>query len=247
MRTLIYCMLITAMVPGSRTPLVAQFLLDVETGKVYTGYNRVQIPGDTGTRFSLDDDLDAESPYYYRVKVEYSWNQRHTFGLLYAPLQVTSKGRLSEPLRFNEDVFAAHTRLTVRYTFNSYRATYRYRLIDRAGWQFGLGVSGKIRDASIEVENGTTRSKKSNIGFVPLINYRIRYSPFYLLSFVSEGDLLAAPQGRAEDLFLGIQCHAASNIDVKAGYRMLEGGADNDEVYTFALFHYAVLGIVLTI
>jgi hypothetical protein len=30
-----------------------------------------------------------------------------------------------------------------------------------------------------------------------------------------------------------------------AGYRVLEGGADNDTVYTFSLFHYAVAGAEL--
>ena len=28
-----------------------------------------------------------------------------------------------------------------------------------------------------------------------------------------------------------------------AGYRILEGGADNDEVYTFSLFHSLVAGV----
>jgi hypothetical protein len=28
-----------------------------------------------------------------------------------------------------------------------------------------------------------------------------------------------------------------------AGYRLLEGGADNDEVYTFSMFNYAVFGV----
>jgi hypothetical protein len=32
-------------------------------------------------------------------------------------------------------------------------------------------------------------------------------------------------------------------VSVDAGYRLLEGGADNDEVYTFAFFHYAVAGV----
>jgi hypothetical protein len=32
-------------------------------------------------------------------------------------------------------------------------------------------------------------------------------------------------------------------VGIDAGYRLLEGGADNDEVFTFALFHYAVAGV----
>ena len=32
-------------------------------------------------------------------------------------------------------------------------------------------------------------------------------------------------------------------MTLKAGYRFVEGGADNDAVYTFALIHYASVGI----
>ncbi len=33
------------------------------------------------------------------------------------------------------------------------------------------------------------------------------------------------------------------SVDLDLGYRLVEGGADNDEVYTFAFFHYAVAGV----
>jgi hypothetical protein len=36
-----------------------------------------------------------------------------------------------------------------------------------------------------------------------------------------------------------------AGVELRAGYRMVEGGADNDEVYTFAWFHYAVVGLGL--
>ena len=35
----------------------------------------------------------------------------------------------------------------------------------------------------------------------------------------------------------------SDRVDVDLGYRLLEGGADNEEVYTFAFFHYAVAGV----
>ncbi|KQC04121.1 MAG: hypothetical protein APR54_08965 [Candidatus Cloacimonas sp. SDB] len=60
-----------------------------------------------------------------------------------------------------------------------------------------------------------------------------------------DGDALAAPQGRAEDVLAAITYDISDQLRLKAGYRILEGGADNDEVYTFALFHYAVLGLII--
>jgi len=64
-------------------------------------------------------------------------------------------------------------------------------------------------------------------------------------TFLLEGDALAAPQGRAEDIFAGIVVQAGRQWSIKAGYRFLEGGADNDEVYTFALVHYLAAGVVV--
>jgi hypothetical protein len=42
------------------------------------------------------------------------------------------------------------------------------------------------------------------------------------------------PQGRAEDVMLALPWDVGEAITLRAGYRMLEGGADNDEVYNFA-------------
>ena len=60
-----------------------------------------------------------------------------------------------------------------------------------------------------------------------------------------DADALAAPQGRAEDVLLAATWALREGLFVYAGYRTLEGGADNDEVYTFAWFHYAVAGVHL--
>jgi hypothetical protein len=51
-----------------------------------------------------------------------------------------------------------------------------------------------------------------------------------------------APQGRAEDVFVGARYRASDGLALSAGYRLIEGGADVDEVYTFAAFHHLALG-----
>jgi|GEM_PF-4413361 len=38
-----------------------------------------------------------------------------------------------------------------------------------------------------------------------------------------------------------------NRLDLKAGYRVIEGGADVDQVYNFAFFHFADFGIVIKI
>jgi len=59
------------------------------------------------------------------------------------------------------------------------------------------------------------------------------------------GDALAAPQGRAEDVLIAMHYIVSDKIGIKAGYRILEGGADNDEVYNFSLFNYLATGVVI--
>jgi len=61
-----------------------------------------------------------------------------------------------------------------------------------------------------------------------------------------DGDALAAPQGRAEDVLIAATYKLSDGFGIRAGYRILEGGADNDEVYNFSLFHYASVGITYT-
>jgi predicted porin len=61
-----------------------------------------------------------------------------------------------------------------------------------------------------------------------------------------DGDALAAPQGRAEDVQIAVTYKFSYNVSVRAGYRILEGGAENDVVYNFALLHYASVGLSYT-
>ena len=58
-----------------------------------------------------------------------------------------------------------------------------------------------------------------------------------------EGDLLAAPQGQAEDVLLAATYTLTEKLRVRAGYRILEGGAENNVVYNFALINYASFGV----
>ena len=147
---------------------------------------------------------------------------------------------------FNGTTFPAGTSLESTFRFNSYRLTYRYLLYDSPKFQFRAGVSAKVRDAAIRLEGGGQASENTDLGFVPLLSFSAIWFAHPSLRVVLDGDALAAPQGRAEDVLLATVAPLNDHVSLKAGYRILEGGADNDEVYTFSLFHYAVAGLVMT-
>ncbi|WP_340075775.1 hypothetical protein [Leptobacterium sp. I13] len=89
-------------------------------------------------------------------------------------------------------------------------------------------------------------ASKTNIGFVPIINFRLYWKIDEKTGLLLYGDALAAPQGRAEDVLLAGTYQLSEDLTVRLGYRILEGGADNDEVFNFALFHYVSTGILYT-
>jgi len=152
---------------------------------------------------------------------------------------------VSYDIFFEGVTFPANTDLTGTYKFNSYRFTYRYEIVLKPKFEFGLGFTAKIRDAKIALASAALESEKTNVGFVPIINFRMLWKPYEKFGILLEGDALAAPQGRAEDVLIAATYRVSDRFGLKAGYRILEGGADNDEVYNFALFNYASVGIFI--
>jgi hypothetical protein len=225
--------------------LNGQASFDLETGAVGTGYNNVRIPGDEGTLFSLKDDLISKTEIFFRIRINYTIKTRHTLSLLYAPLETASNGNLPYDIFFEGVTFPANTDLTGTYKFNSYRLTYRYEIVLKPKFEFGLGFTAKIRDAKIALASAELENEKTNVGFVPIINFRMLWKPYEKLGILLDGDALAAPQGRAEDVLIAATYRLSDHFGLKAGYRILEGGADNDEVYNFALFNYASVGLLI--
>jgi hypothetical protein len=225
--------------------LKGQALFDLEAGAVGTGYNDLRIPGNQGTLFSLKDDLISKTEFFYRIRASYTIKSRHTLSLLYAPLTTVSTGNVANDIIFEGVTFPANTDLTGTYKFNSYRLTYRYEIVLKPKFEFGLGFTAKIRDASISLASTGLESEKVNVGFVPIINFRMLWKPYEKFGILVEGDALAAPQGRAEDVLVAATYRISDHFGLKAGYRILEGGADNDEVYSFALFNYASVGLFI--
>jgi hypothetical protein len=226
--------------------LNAQIILDVEGGIVSTGYNDVRIPGNQGTFISFKNDLKPTSDIFYRIKLNYTFSSAHTLSLLYAPLTVKSEGRINKDVNFAGKVFTANEDLSGSYKFNSYRLTYRYDFVQNPDLEFGLGFTAKIRDARIALSSQGISAEKSNVGFVPIINFRLLWHTTEDFGILLEGDGLAAKQGRAFDFLLAASYKLSNQLGIKAGYRILEGGADNDEVYNFALFHYLSVGVSYT-
>jgi hypothetical protein len=221
----------------------AEYVFNFQGASVATAKNDVQIPGDTGTRFSLSDDLHAERAFSWRVEAGYIFGGRDYVGFMVSPLTVTSQGRMARDVLFAGSTFPAGTDLTAKFRFDSYRLTWRRKLVAKDTIDIWLGLTGKVRDAAISLEGNGTKAEKKNTGFVPLVNFYGEWRFANPWSLRIAGDALGASQGRAEDVLVAVTYALSDTARILAGYRILEGGADNDEVYTFSLFHYIVGGV----
>ena len=234
-------LLAAALPAGARAEVVPW--VDLETGGAWSVRNDVRIPGDSGTPFSLQRDLRPEATPYTRLRAGLTIG-RHELSALYAPLRLAAEGTAPRDLAFHGAVFPQGTPLRAGYRFDSYRLGWRYGLVDGARFQLALGVTAKIRDAAIRL-CGATCTVRSNTGFVPLASFRAHWAfapPFGLLL---DGDALAGGPGRAEDVTLALTWKASDDVTARAGWRVVEGGADTASVYNFALVSY--LGGGLTV
>jgi hypothetical protein len=219
-----------------------RFSFTVEGGALWQSRNTAQIPNDlTGTRFSLRS-LTGDGPNgFIRFDGSYSWRDKHQVRVLVAPLTIKGTGVSAAPIRFDGQNFATATPIRATYRFDSYRVTYRYKFYEGDGWRWWGGATIKLRDANVKLEQGALREDDPNTGPVPLISLYGTYAISERLSFVLDFDGLIAPQGRAFDIAAKLDYALSDDFSIGFGYRMLEGGADNDDVYTFAWLHYALV------
>lgn len=157
-----------------------------------------------------------------------------------APLETDYETRNSLTTTFNGVTFPANSTLNVTYQFHSYRLGYLYRILSTNSFEARVGGVGKIRQAKISVSSGGLSSTYSNVGFVPLLNLGFRWAFWNPWEVRFDLDGAAAKQGRAFDGSLEVFYQMQkSGTGLSAGIRVLEGGADNEKVNTFALIHYA--------
>lgn len=219
-----------------------RFALEVEAGPAWQLRNDFAVPGDGGTLVRVEDRGPAIAA---RATLTWRMNDRWSLRFLAAPLSLDSELESATPIEFQETTFAAGETLDVNYRFDSYRISAVRRFESGGLWSFRAGGTLKLRDAEIGLRSSTAVATKKNRGVVPLLHGGARYEINDRLALDLEADAAAASQGRALDALLRVETQATTRTRVYVGFRILEGGADNDEVNTFATFAYAVDGLRL--
>lgn len=222
-----------------------RFELDIESGMATVRYSDIQIPKSTGTLISFSDELETDPAFFIRGRFTYYFNKGNMLSILIAPLTLEATGNVDREVVFEGESFAPNATLNTVYKFNSYRLTYEHFWFAGERVRLGLGITAKIRDAAISIADSIKTIEKTDLGFVPLIKFSLAWEfmdPFLL---ALDGDALAAPQGRAEDIALSLQGDVNDRLSLRLGYRVLEGGSDVEEVYSFTWVNYFFGGFSL--
>ena len=214
----------------------------LEAGPAWQTRNDFRIPGDGGTLVELAE-YDPGPVAAVRATLTWDLSARQSLRLLAAPLRLETTFTPDSPVVFQDLVFPSGRPTDATYVFNSYRLSWYWRFPPGEKWSFRLGATLKVRDAEIGLAGDPGSSVKEDLGVVPLLYLYARYQATDRFALELEADALAAPQGRAEDVSLKGVFRLSDRVELDLGYRLLEGGADNDDVYTFAFFHYAVAGV----
>lgn len=217
--------------------------LELEGGPAWFSRNDVRIPSDTGTRFDLRDLTGPGPDLAGRLHATWRLRPRHEIRLTLAPLSTSGTGQFDRPVNFQGDTFAADEPVRGQYAFNTHRLTYRWLWRQRENWELGIGATLLVRDAEIALQQGDSSAVDDDLGLVPLFHLRGEYRWTDRWHSVVDLDFAVAPQGRAVDLALQQRYQLPSGWYGSVGYRTLEGGADNDDLYTFAWLHYLTFGV----
>lgn len=218
--------------------------IELELGAVWQDRNKVQIPNSAVSDQFLLTDIAGSGPWTSaRLNASWNLNGPHGMRLVLAPLSYEETGQLPADTVFAGESFQGQQAVNAEYRFNSWRLGYRYQYYESDRWNLWIGGTAKVRDAKIELNQNGMSAVDDNVGFVPLLYLAGDYQIDSRWSFRFDFDGFAGGPGRAFDLSVKLGYQLNDNWRLSAGYRTLEGGVDNDDVYNFAWFNTAFLSL----
>lgn len=217
-----------------------------ESGFLAVPYHTIRYAADE-PRFSYPEEGGQDRLFpFLRLSVDLEIDGLHTFTFLYQPLEIESRVETPASLVIDGESFSGET-LRVLYSFPFYRFSYMRRIAGDDRWRIDGGLSLQIRNAGIEFEaaDGSAYVRRSDIGPVPLLKLRGRYSLSERYWLGAEIDGIYAPisylngsdnetTGALLDASLRGGRTIGEDLEAYLNLRYLGGGAANTdpEAYT---------------
>lgn len=215
--------------------------LNAEVGFLAPLSHKIQF-GSDGTYFDYVDDGGQDNLFpVFRFSTDFDL-KRHSFVLLYQPLQIDTGVIFYEDVTADGVVFPAGTSMNLEYGFSFWRGSYLYDLAKADEREAAIGVSMQIRNADIQFvsADGEQRVTNRDIGPVPLLKFRGRWPVGEHLFVGTEVDGAYAPikyingadtdvVGALLDASLRSGVQLQHGTDAFVNLRYLGGGAEGTD------------------
>lgn len=155
-----------------------RFEASLEMGFVGVAFHRYQ-QGTDGTWFDFKKEGGQENLFLFvRTSAGIRFKQRHVVLFLYQPLTLKTRAVLKRDVTQEGVTFVAGTPMNLRYGFDFYRASYLYDIFKDPRYELAVGASLQIRNADISFTSadGSLRALSQNLGPVPALKVRARYT-----------------------------------------------------------------------
>ncbi len=164
---------------------------------------------------------------FFRFTGEFAIKQRHSLIFLIQPLKLKSSNTLERDLQVDKTVFASGTPMDFKYDFGFYRFGYMYDVLKDPDQELGFGLALQIRNATIDFasRDGEQLASNRNIGVVPLLKVRGRWTPkrgqgFWLGAEIDGAYIRGKVISGTRDYFEG----ALLDASLRAGFKVPRAG-----------------------
>ncbi len=237
----------------------APFSLDIDLEYGFTSILGHEIQSGTGS--DKGDVFDYRSSGnqnilfpFSRYQVDLEIREKHHAVLLYQPLLLETESTIDEEFRYDGiDFEPSDGSLDLVYSFDFWRFSYLYDVIEAPGFFISPGLSLQIRNASISFKSagGAKTSVNSGTGPVPVLKLRTGYQWDSGIFVLFDGDAFYASNrflNGADYSFTGYIYDLAfkggydinNYLSAYVGMRFLGGGAegtDDKDDYTYNDLH----------
>jgi hypothetical protein len=210
----------------------------VELGFIGVLKHRIQF-SKTGTEFNYVKEGGQDVLFFFaRLSAELRILKRHAIIFLYQPINIETQAVAGRDIVVDELTFPEGTPLDLRYGFDFYRLSYLYDFFKDPDVELAIGLSMQIRVAAISFTSadGLLRRARDDIGPVPVIKLRARYTfkPGIWLGFEADGFWASGRiitgsnndfEGAILDMSLRLGFNLTRFLETFVNVRYLGGGA----------------------
>jgi hypothetical protein len=150
----------------------------VESGFLAVLDHKIQL-SKSGTYFDYDDEGGQNNLFAVRrFALDLYLNRKHSLTLLYQPLSLVTREVLRRDVSVDSMLYPKGTGMRFQYDFPYYRLSYLYNIAKNPDNILAFGISMQIRNATIAFESldGTRLRTEQDIGPVPILKFRWKYS-----------------------------------------------------------------------